>query len=198
MKNSYIYNSLRFIRNFLLNSFFTSLQDRNYARIYVLSNLCSGDNRPSWSLPHILLSSAPVFYNYSSTFLQSTLNEFCLNPFKLSIKKSFMAVTRHATGHSAPRKTTTTSVTTTTNSPASRKKKTTTTTRPKANTSKPRAQATTSGRVTKSRAPATKNPPRKTSVKDKVEGVLEKIVGAVEGRPGKKVRLLLFFYLNSI
>ncbi|MCJ1347216.1 hypothetical protein MMC31_005438 [Peltigera leucophlebia] len=98
-----------------------------------------------------------------------------------------MALTRHATGHSAPRKTTTT-VTTTTTSPTARKKKTTTSTRPKANTSKPRAQATTSGRVTKSRAPATKNPPRKTSVKDKVEGVLEKIVGTVEGRPGKKVR----------
>lgn len=30
-------------------------------------------------------------------------------------------------------------------------------------------------------------------MKDKVEGVLEKIVGAVEGRPGKKVRLSLFF-----
>lgn len=100
----------------------------------------------------------------------------------------FMALTRHATGHSAPRKTTNTTTVTTTTSPTARKKKTTTLTRPKANTSKPRAQATTSGRVTKSRAPATKNPPRKTSVKDKVEGVLEKIVGTVEGRPGKKVR----------
>lgn len=33
-------------------------------------------------------------------------------------------------------------------------------------------------------------------MKDKVEGVLEKIVGAVEGRPGKKVRLSLFSYLK--
>lgn len=153
-----------------------------------------------YTLPHILCKSCypkrPYFITIQAPL---TLNKSCLTLFKISIKNnSFMAITRHATGHSAPRKTTTTtSVTTTTaNSPAVRKKKTTNTTRPKANTSKPRAQATTSGRVTKSRAPATKNPPRKTSVKDKVEGVLEKIVGAVEGRPGKKVRLLLFFYLN--
>lgn len=37
---------------------------------------------------------------------------------------------------------------------------------------------------------------RKPTVKDKVEGALEKVVGAVERRPGKKVRrkfLFLFF-----
>lgn len=51
--------------------------------------------------------------------------------------------------------------------------------------------------MTKSRAPATKNPPRKTSVKDKVEGVLEKIVGTVEGRPGKKVRFSAIFLLKT-
>ncbi len=30
---------------------------------------------------------------------------------------------------------------------------------------------------------------RKPTIKDKVEGALEKVAGAVEGKPGKKVRL---------
>lgn len=34
-------------------------------------------------------------------------------------------------------------------------------------------------------------------MKDKVEGVLEKIVGTVEGRPGKKVRFFAIFYFNT-
>ena len=50
--------------------------------------------------------------------------------------------------------------------------------------------------MTKSKAgrPPLKNKPRKTSVKDKVEGALEKVVGTVEGRPGKKVRFFFLFF----
>ena len=56
----------------------------------------------------------------------------------------------------------------------------------KANTSKPRAKATTAGRVEKKKAPMTKNK-RTPTVTDKVKGVVEKAVGAVEGKPAKKV-----------
>ena len=34
-------------------------------------------------------------------------------------------------------------------------------------------------------------------MKDKVEGVLEKIVGTVEGRQGKKVRLFVIFLFEN-
>lgn len=56
----------------------------------------------------------------------------------------------------------------------------------KANTSKPRAKAATAGRVEKKKAPATKNK-RTPTVVDKVKGVVEKAVGTIEGKPGKKV-----------
>lgn len=58
----------------------------------------------------------------------------------------------------------------------------------KANTSKPRAKAATAGRVEKKKAPATKNK-RTPTVLDKVKGVVDKAVGTIEGKPGKKVRL---------
>lgn len=57
----------------------------------------------------------------------------------------------------------------------------------KANTSKPRTKAATAGRVEKKKAPATKNK-RTPTVVDKVKGVVEKVVGTVEGKPAKKVR----------
>ena len=57
----------------------------------------------------------------------------------------------------------------------------------KANTSKPRAKAATAGRVEKKKAPATKNK-RTPTVLDKVKGVVDKAVGTIEGKPGKKVR----------
>lgn len=56
----------------------------------------------------------------------------------------------------------------------------------KANTSKPRAKAATAGRVEKKKAPATKNK-RTPTVTDKLKGVVEKAVGAIEGKPAKKV-----------
>ncbi|KAI4216822.1 MAG: hypothetical protein LQ351_000771 [Letrouitia transgressa] len=71
--------------------------------------------------------------------------------------------------------------------------------KPKANTSKPRASAkdkTATGRVAKpkaaaaaaakkDKAPKTKNR-RDPSLLDKVAGVAEKVVGVIEGKPGKK------------
>jgi hypothetical protein len=66
----------------------------------------------------------------------------------------------------------------------------------KANTSKPRAEKVATGRVEKktttaisapkTKAVKTKKAPLKAVV-DKVEGELEKVEGAVEGKPGKKV-----------
>ena len=56
----------------------------------------------------------------------------------------------------------------------------------KANTSKPRAKAATAGRVEKKKSPATKNK-RTPTVADKVKGVVEKVVGTIEGKPAKKV-----------
>ena len=56
----------------------------------------------------------------------------------------------------------------------------------KANTSKPRAKAATAGRVEKKKAPATKNK-RTPTVADKVKGMVEKVVGTIEGKPAKKV-----------
>lgn len=57
----------------------------------------------------------------------------------------------------------------------------------KANTSKPRSTGTASGRVTKTTK--VKKPRTKTEkVVDKIVGSGEKVVGDVEGKPGKKVR----------
>ena len=55
--------------------------------------------------------------------------------------------------------------------------------------SKPRAKATSTGRVEK-KAPAKK---RKTSVGDKVKGLVEKAEGKIERKPGKKVRCDQFY-----
>ena len=92
--------------------------------------------------------------------------------------------TRSATGKSAPRKLFTIEPTTTTTRKTKTKTTTKTTGKPKANMSKPRAKATTTGRVEK-KAPAKK---RKTSVGDKVKGLVEKAEGKIERKPGKKVR----------
>lgn len=123
-----------------------------------------------------------------------------------------MAKTRGASGITVPRV-----LSVPTSSPATRqtatKKKTITTKKPaaaKANTSKPRAKKTATGRVAKSKAPAAKKAaPKKTATKkaapktenkrepsllDKVQGVAEKIVGVIEGKPGKKVCFSCFFF----
>ena len=55
--------------------------------------------------------------------------------------------------------------------------------------SKPRAKATSTGRVEK-KAPAKK---RKTNVGDKVKGLVEKAEGKIERKPGKKVRYDQFY-----
>ncbi|KAI4151252.1 MAG: hypothetical protein LQ341_000943 [Variospora aurantia] len=118
-----------------------------------------------------------------------------------------MAVTRGANNITAPR-----AAYVPTSAPASRqtatkpktKKKTTTAKKPaatKANTSKPRAgrkpggvaakdKKTATGRVSKKAAAAPKAKTvnkRDPSLMDKVQGVAEKIVGVIEGKPGKKV-----------
>ncbi|KAK0515091.1 hypothetical protein JMJ35_002470 [Cladonia borealis] len=90
--------------------------------------------------------------------------------------------TRSATGKSAPRKLFTIEPTTTTTRKTKTKTTTKTTGKPKANMSKPRAKATSTGRVEK-KAPAKK---RKTSVGDKVKGLVEKAEGKIERKPGKK------------
>lgn len=85
-----------------------------------------------------------------------------------------MAQTRGATGNSKPR------VFPTITTEPSRKRKTTTGT-----TLGRKKKTTTTGGVTKKRAPATHHK-RKPSIKDKIEGVAEKIVGTVEHKPAKK------------
>ena len=87
-----------------------------------------------------------------------------------------MASTRSTTGNSKPR------VITAITAEPSRKRATTTKKRTttKANTSKPRSTG-----VTKKKAPATHHK-RKSSVKDKVEGAVEKVVGEIENKPGKE------------
>lgn len=84
-----------------------------------------------------------------------------------------MASTRSTTGNSKPRV-----VATITAEPA--RKRTTPKKTTKANTSKPRSTAG----VSKKRAPATHHK-RKPSIKDKVEGAIEKVVGKIESKPGK-------------
>ena len=83
-----------------------------------------------------------------------------------------MALTRGATGTSRPRRANETTTTTTTTT-----KKTTT---------KPRAKTTT-GRVTKGTKVDATHHKRKPSLADKVSGAIEKVVGKVERKPGKKV-----------
>ncbi|MCJ1460762.1 hypothetical protein MMC28_011144 [Mycoblastus sanguinarius] len=97
------------------------------------------------------------------------------------------ALTRGATGHPAPRKPFTPAVAP---PPAKAKKSAAPKSKAaipkaKANISKPRAKATATGRVEKKKAPATKNK-REPSMTDKVKGAVEKAVGIVEGKPGKK------------
>jgi len=105
-----------------------------------------------------------------------------------------MVSTRQATGNSAPRKLFNPASEPTTTKTKTKAKTTTTKkstpTKPKANISKPRAKATTTGRVEKKKAPATKA--KKATVGDRIEGALEKAVGTVEDKPGKKVCLLTF------
>jgi len=96
------------------------------------------------------------------------------------------ASTRASTGNSKPR------IVQQIQNAVAPKKRTTTT----ANTSKPRANTTTTGRVAKPKATATTTGPRTKVVKkrrtpsekakDKVVGTAEKLVGEVEGKPGKK------------
>ncbi|KAL8655814.1 MAG: hypothetical protein Q9210_000655 [Variospora velana] len=118
-----------------------------------------------------------------------------------------MAVTRGANNITAPR-----AAYVPTSAPAPRQtatkpktKKTTTAKKPaatKANTSKPRAgrkpgvaakDKTATGRVSKkAAAPKAKTVnKREPSLMDKVQGVAEKIVGVIEGKPGKKVMFSL-------
>ena len=65
------------------------------------------------------------------------------------------------------------------------------------NTSKPRANAATAGRVEKKKAPATKDK-RTPTVTDKVKGVVEKVVGTIEGKPAKKVCCAAFTFPISL
>ena len=83
-----------------------------------------------------------------------------------------MAQTRGATGNSKPR------VFSTPSTEPVRKRATTTGTKKRA------TPKTTTGGVTKKSAPATQK--KKPSIKDKVEGAAEKVVGAVEDKPAKK------------
>jgi len=87
-----------------------------------------------------------------------------------------MASTRSTTGHSKPRV-----VPTVSTEPARKRTVTKKRDTAKANTSKPRSTAG----VAKKRAPATHHK-RKPSVKDVVEGAIEKVVGKIENKPGKE------------
>lgn len=87
-----------------------------------------------------------------------------------------MAQTRGATGNAKPR------VFAPISTEPVRKRKTTTGGTKKRATTKGK---TTTGGVTKKRTPAATHN-RKPTLKDKVEGAAEKVVGAVEGKPAKK------------
>lgn len=91
-----------------------------------------------------------------------------------------MAQTRGATGNSKPR------VFATVSTEPSRKRKTTTGTSASKVTKKRKTGTTTKkAAVPKARAANTHHK-RKPSLKDKVEGAVEKIEGVIEGKPGKK------------
>jgi hypothetical protein len=99
-----------------------------------------------------------------------------------------MVSTRQATGNSAPRKliNPTPEPTTTKTTTATKKS---TPAKPKANISKPRAKATTAGRVEKKKkAPATKGGSA-IAYGDKLKDAVEKVAGAGEDKPAKKVCL---------
>lgn len=90
-----------------------------------------------------------------------------------------MAVTRHATGSSKPR-----ILGIIPTGPESHKSRTTTTKKSTTGRgTKKSAVSTKGGRVAK--APATHHK-RKPTLKDKVEGAVEKVVGKVERKPGKE------------
>jgi len=90
-----------------------------------------------------------------------------------------MAQTRGATGNSKPR------VFETVSTEPTRKRKAPAST-PATKKVKAVTKKVTGGGVTKKRAANTHHK-RKPSLKDKVEGVVEKVEGAVENKPGKKV-----------
>lgn len=95
--------------------------------------------------------------------------------------------TRSKTGNSKPRVFATIGTTPETKKRTTTKKKTTA----KANTSKPRTKKTTTGGVTKKRAPAkVKKESVGKKVADKVNGAVLKAEGAIERKPGKKVSVL--------
>ncbi|OCT53643.1 hypothetical protein CLCR_11033 [Cladophialophora carrionii] len=89
-----------------------------------------------------------------------------------------MAQTRGATGNSKPR------VFATVSTEPTRKRKTPATSTTAGTKAKTTKSATGAG-VTKKRAANTTHK-RKPSVKDKVEGAVEKIEGTIEGKPAKK------------
>ncbi|EXJ95511.1 hypothetical protein A1O1_00633 [Capronia coronata CBS 617.96] len=89
-----------------------------------------------------------------------------------------MAQTRGATGNAKPR------VFSTVSTDPVRKRKTTTAAGTKKPTAKPKTTA--GGGVGKKRAgPATKHK-RKPTITDKIEGAVERVIGTIENKPGKK------------
>jgi len=98
-----------------------------------------------------------------------------------------MRATRQQTGNSKPR-TFPDAPTTVAEAKRMEKKKAKKTSTTKANTSKPRSDKTATGRVTKKKAPTKKDKTVKEKVEGKTNGAVEKVEGAVEGKPGKKVR----------
>lgn len=92
-----------------------------------------------------------------------------------------MASTRAATGHSKPRILNPVSTT------PERKRKTTTTraTKPKTTTKTAGTKKSTTGAGVKKRTPNTHHK-RKSHLKDKIEGAVEKAEGTITRKPGKK------------
>lgn len=45
------------------------------------------------------------------------------------------------------------------------------------------------GRVEKNKTGSKKKEPKEVGIVDKIEGAVEKVVGVVQGKPGKKVRV---------
>ena len=146
-----------------------------------------------------------------------SLPRTCLIPSTTDTFLVAMAKTRGSSGISAPRVPFVPTAAPQSRQTATKKKSSSATAKKpssttKANTSKPRAKKTSAaapkdktatGRVTKTTAAAapktkktaaTKKAPKTTNKRDptlldKVQGVAEKVVGVVQGKPGKKVRL---------
>lgn len=101
-----------------------------------------------------------------------------------------MASTRAATGNSKPRIIPTVPTTTTTTKTTTKK-----TSKPvTANTPAKRAPAAKKSTTTKAAKPVgvtKKAPVKKPTVGDKIKGVVKKIEGSIEGKPAKKVCILL-------